>query len=247
MTQEELIKQIVGNTEGFIRAVQETDSVLNNTIEPFPENIEALRQYAVSAYWSHGQIVNVFEVIGTAHADYIGATWITMLRLGKRMRSINLPLLQENPQYYCDLAQKEPEMHYTRLNGKLFISGEGNHRTAIAKALFAFLGWQNFGAVKYEELWIDEEAMRLCGEAQQLILQKGLPMLLEPRRTAVKREDTPGWKKDFYDLSFRLANAKTGREKILSRAELREFCRALDSASWWSRVARLGQIGKFLV
>lgn len=247
MKREEIIEQIAGGTEAFIRRVQESDSVLNNTIEPFPANFEDLRRFAVTAYWSNAQIVNVFEVVGTAHADYIGATWITMLRLGKRMRSINLPLLRENPGYYFDLAPKEPEMHYARINGRLYIGGEGNHRTAIAKALFAFLGAQNFGAVKYEELWINEEAMRLCAEAQQLILQKRLPLHLEPRRTAIKREDTPGWKKDFYSLSFRLANARTGQEKILSTDELREFCKALDTSSWLGRMARLGRVGKFLV
>lgn len=247
MRREEIIGEIAGNTEAFIRRVQESDSVLNNTIEPFPENIEDLRRFAVTAYWSNAQIVNVFEVVGTAHADYIGATWIAMLRLGKRMQAINLPLLRENPGYYFDLSAKEPEMHYARINGRLFISGEGNHRTAIAKALFAFLGEQNFGAVKYEELWVDEEAMRLCGEAQQLILQKRLPLRLEPRRTATKREDTPGWKKDFFSLSFRLTNARTGKEKILSKEELREFCKVLDTSSWLGRMARLGQIGKFLV
>lgn len=247
MRREETIEAIAGDTEAFIRRVQESGSVLNNTIEPFPENIEDLRRFAVTAYWSHAQIVNVFEVVGTACADFSGATWITMLRLGKRMWSINLPLLRENPGYYFELSSKEPDMHYTRINGRLYISGEGNHRTAIAKALFAFLGEQNFGAVKYEELWIDEEAMRLYGEAQQLILQKRLPLRLEPRRTALKREDTPGWKKDYYNLAFRLANAKTGKEQVLSTDQLREFCRALDSSSWLGRLARLGRVGKFLV
>lgn len=247
MNREEIIEQIVGNTEGLIRSVQASDSILNNTIEPYPSDIDSLRPFAVSHYWSDAQVVNVFEVIGTAHADYIGVTWITMLRQGKRMRSLNLPLLRENQQYYFDLDNKAPDMHYTRINGKLFISGEGNHRTSIAKVFFAFLGRQNFGAVKYEEIWIDEEAMRLFGEVQQLLLKKGLPLRLEPLRQAVKREDTPGWKKDFFNLAFRLANVKTGREKILSKEELREFCRVLETSSWLSRVGRLGRVGKFLV
>lgn len=246
MRRAEIIAQIAGDTETFIRRVQEGGSVLNNTIEPFPANIEELRQFAVTAYWSDAQVVNVFEVVGTAHADYIGATWVTMLRVGKRMRSINLPLLRENPGYYFDMAKKEPEMHYTRINGKLYISGEGNHRTAIAKALFACLGEQNFGAVKYEDLWVDEEALRLYGEAQQLVLRKGLPLHLKPQRTALKREDTPGWKRDFFSLSFRLANAKTGQEQVLSTEALREFCRAMDASSWLGRILRLGRIGKFL-
>ncbi len=246
MINQEVIHRIAVDTEAIIRQVQEVDSVLNNTIEAFPD-LEQLRPFAVTHYWSDSQVVNVFEVVGTAHADYIGATWITMLRLGKRMRSLNLPLLRENPGYYFDLGRKEPEMHYTRVNGRLYISGEGNHRTSIAKVMFAFLVMQNFGGVKFEELWIDAEAMRLIAEARQLILLKGLPLHLEPHRQAVKREDTPGWKKDFYDLSFRLANVKTGKEKFMGKEELRGFCRALDSTSWLGRIAKAGRIGRFLV
>jgi len=96
-----------------------------------------------------------------------------MLRLGKRMRSISLPLLQDSPEYYFSLADKSPDIRYTRINGKLYISGEGNHRTSIAKALFAFLGLQNFGAVKYEEYQVDEEALNIYQEVRGVIRQKG--------------------------------------------------------------------------
>ena len=96
MEQDKLIQEIENDTEAFIAKVQESDSVLNNIIEPYPD-MHALEQFATSCYWTGSQIVNVFEVAGTAHPNYIGATWIAMLRLGIRMRSINLPLLQENP------------------------------------------------------------------------------------------------------------------------------------------------------
>lgn len=244
MSREEIIEQIVGNTDAFIRQVQETDSVLNNVILPFPEDFNAMRQFAVTEYWSDAQIVNVFEVVGTAHADYIGATWISMLRLGSNMQSVNLPLLRENPGYYFDLAKKVPDVNYTLINGKLYISGKGNHRTSIAKALFAFLGLQNFGAVKYEEYLVDEEALRLYQETSRLLVQKAMPMQLEPVKTISRREDTPGWKKDFYSLSFRLANVKTGEEKFLSKEELRDFYRALENISWFSRIT--GRYGNLL-
>lgn len=126
-----LIHEIVNDTEAFIAKVQYSDSVLNNIIEPFPD-LDYLKQFATSYYWTGEKIVNVFEVIGTADPDYIGATWIAMLRLGKRMHSVNLPLLQENPGYYFDISEKSPEMYYTRINDRLYISGEGNHRTSIA-------------------------------------------------------------------------------------------------------------------
>jgi hypothetical protein len=68
-----LIQEIANDTEVFIAKVQAMDSVLNNTIEPFPD-LDLLKQFAVSSYWTGTKIVNVFEVVGTAHPDYIGAT-----------------------------------------------------------------------------------------------------------------------------------------------------------------------------
>lgn len=62
----------------------------------------------------------------------------------------------------------------------------------------------------------------------------------------MRREDTPGWKKDFFSLSFRLTNAKTGQGQVLSTEALREFCRALGASSWLGRILRLGRIGKLL-
>jgi hypothetical protein len=212
-----LIRDIVENTSAFIRKVQDSDSVLNNTIEPYPDlnYVQQLKQFAVSYYWTGSKIVNIFEVVGTADPDYIGSTSITMLRLGQRM-AINLPLLQENPGYYFNVTDnKLPEMNYTRINSKLYISGEGNHRTSIAKALFAFLGLQNFGAVRYEEYQVDEEALSLYREATPILAQKALQ--IQPVRNNYKREDTPGWKKDYYNLSFKLTNLKKNREIMVNK------------------------------
>jgi hypothetical protein len=223
-----LIRDIVENTEAFTRQVQDSDSVLNNTIEPYPDPsyLQQLKQFALSHYWSGSEIVNIFEVVGTAAPDYVGATWITILRLGQRM-AINLPLLQENPAYYFNVTDdKLPDMNYTRINSKLYISGEGTHRTAIAKALFALLGLQNFGAVKYEEYQVDEEALSLYTEATPILAQKAIQ--IQPVSNNYKREDTPGWNKDYYNLSFRLINLKKDREIMLDKKELKILLREID-------------------
>jgi hypothetical protein len=222
-----LIRDIVENTEAFTRQVRENDSVLNNTVEPYPDlnYVQQLKQFAVSCYWTGSKIVNIFEVVGTADPDYIGSTWITMLRLGQCM-AINLPLFQENPAYYFNVEDKLPDMHYTQINGKLYISGEGTHRTAIAKALFAFLSLQNFGAVKYEEYLVDEEALNLYTKATRILTQKAIQ--IQPVSNNYKREDTPGWNKDYYNLSFRLINLKKDREIMLDKKELKILLREID-------------------
>jgi hypothetical protein len=240
-----LIREIVEDTDNFIARVQESDSLLNDEIEPYPD-VKSLERFAVSCFWSGSHVVNPFEVVGTAHPDYIGATWIKMLKLGKRMKSINLPLLRDNPGYYFNYEDKAPEMHYAKINGRLYISGEGNHRTSIAKALFAFLGMQNFGAVKYEEYQVDEEAINLFEEASQLLARKALPIRIEPVRENYKREDTPGWKKDYYKLSFRLTNYRKNQEISVGKEDLKILLREIDSSSWLQRILRQGRYGGFL-
>ena len=110
---------MVHETDSFINYVKAQVTILNNKIEPYPENKNLWEQFVTSYFWTGSKVVNVFEVIGTAHPDYIGATWIDMLKLGKRMRSINLPLLEENPGYYFDTSDKIPDMHYTKINDRL--------------------------------------------------------------------------------------------------------------------------------
>lgn len=243
---QDLIHEIAGDTEAFIAKVQASASVLNNTIEPYPD-IDALKPFALSYYWTCSKIVNVFEVEGTAHPDYIGATWITMLRLGKRMRSINLPLLKENPGYYFETSDKSPEMHYARINGKLYISGEGNHRTSIAKAFFSLLGLQNFGAVKYGEYLVDEEAMGIFQEVSRLIREKALAVDIQPLKENYKRDDTPGWKKDYYRLSFKLVNYKKDREIVIDKNELKILGQELAQATFFKKLFGWGQYLPFLI
>jgi hypothetical protein len=200
----------------------------------------------LSYYWTGSKIVNVFEVVGTAHPDYIGATWVTMLRLGKRMRSINLPLLQENPGYYFDTTDKYPEMQYARINGKLYISGEGNHRTSIAKAFFAFLGLQNFGAVKYEEYQVDDEGMCIFQKVSRMLREKALPIDIRPIKENYKREDTPGWKKDYYRLAFKIVNYKKNREIVINKDELKILGQELTQATLLKKIFKWGRYLDFL-
>jgi len=74
----------------------------------------------------------------------------------------------------------------------------------------AFLGLKNFGAVKYEEYLVDEEALAIFQEVNRIIREKALPVDIQPVKENYKREDTPGWKKDYYRLSFKLFNYWAG-------------------------------------
>jgi hypothetical protein len=83
--------------------------------------------------------ISPLEVVGTYHPDYQGLTWEEFLYKGKRMK-LNFDLLKHNPDYYFSDEMKLPLMSFIRINGKLFVRDDGNHRTAIARLLFALTG-----------------------------------------------------------------------------------------------------------
>jgi len=226
---------IADETEAVIEFIKKQNCILNDTIEPCPD-LKELERFAVFHYWSDSESVNVFQVVGTAHPDYIGYPWIEMLRVGKRM-PLNLRLLKENPGYYFEVRKKEPEMHYTKINGKIYISGEGNHRTSIAKVFFFFTGDQILHGIRFDELLIDYEAKRLYEEIRRVLLTEGYPVGIEIVRKNVKREDTAGWKKDYYEISFLLENYRYSRKRIVSKNDLKRIPDEVNlKKSFWRRL-----------
>jgi len=208
-------------TDAVISFIKKQNCILNAVIKPFPDMSE-LEKFAVYHYWSFSESVNVFQVVGSAHPDYIGYTWIDMLKIGKRM-SLNLTLLFNNPEYYFANEKKEPDMHYTRIDDEIYISGEGNHRTAIAKVLFFFTGHQILHGIEFSEYKIDYEAKELYNRAKEVLLTHGYPVDIEVVRKAVKREDTAGWKKDYFAIFFKVKNYRHHRERILTKEELKQL------------------------
>ena len=109
--------------------------------------------------------ISPLEVTGTYHPDYQGMTWEKFLYKGKRMEA-NLQLLKHNPDYYITNGIKTPVMSYIRINNQLFIRDDGNHRTAIARLLFALIGDVNrpLKGVYLTEITIDRN---LCHEYER--------------------------------------------------------------------------------
>ena len=208
-------------TDVVISFIKKQNCILNAVIKPFPD-ISELEKFAVYHYWSFSESVNVFQVVGSASPDYTGCTWIDMLKTGKKM-PFNLKLLSENPEYYFSGDKKEPDMHYTRIDDEIYISGEGNHRTAIAKVLFFFTGHQILHGIEFNEYRIDHEAKELYSRAKETLLIHGYPVDVEVVRKIVKREDTAGWKKDYFDILFRVKNYRYHREKTLTKDELKKL------------------------
>ncbi len=228
------ISRISRNTDEVVSEIKNRDCILNSTIELFPD-IKSLEPFCVYHYWCSTESVNVFQVVGTAHPDYVGATWIDILKLGKRM-PLNLGLLAENPIYYFESKKKEPDMHYTKINDKIYISREGNHRTAIAKVLFYYTGDSILHGIDFQEYKIDFTLKENFEKLKDILFAKFPHIEAKIERKTVKREDTAGWMKEYYDISISLINHRKHKTHSIKPEDLSTVLQKLNSLTLWKRI-----------
>ena len=232
---------IANDPEKVIVEIKNKNCILNETIKPCPD-INSLSDFATYHYWSNSESVNVFQVIGTAHPDYNnGISWIDMLRVGKR----NLSLLATNPSYYYEQTKKEPVMHYARINDEIYISGEGNHRTAIAKVLFFYTGNTVLHGIEFEEYRIDFNLMKQYHELKDLLFKKYPHVEIEVAKRIIKREDTSGWKKDYYEILFKFINHKKGKQFEVKSNKIDDLYKELCQSNWIKKLLRKDRIVNF--
>ena len=197
MSFQELAKDIARDPERYAKELRE---VLGK-VEPFEET--GIKDFVIVEEVRQTEDVDISSVVGTAHPDYQGLYWSEMLLKGKRMH-LNLPLLEENPSYYLDGERKLPVMEYLELEGKVYVYGDGNHRTAIAKVFLGLLGKKEFGKVYLRKWTLDEKALELA----EIAREKGISFLT--RRVKLSREDGPGWQVEYYDLHFLTERGEMG-------------------------------------
>jgi len=213
-------------------------SFSNDIIQEF--KIDSLEEkFIIEEYWCDDESINVFDIVGTIHPDYINLTWKQLLDRGKRMH-INLPLVDKNPDYYIKPI-KEPTMYFNKIDGKYYINTDGNHRSAIVKFLFYFNGNTHIHGVTVNEYKIDKISYEKVKKLKQLIKSKKLPILLEVNRTSIKREDTARWKRDIFKISFEFQNLKTGKsfefpDIQLNNIELDDLIKTVENYSLFKKL-----------
>lgn len=196
-------------------------------------------------YWQNDATINIFEVCGSNHPDYIEKSYFNLLLNGKRMNQ-NLQMFHENPTYYTDSTLKDPTMYYSKHDDKLYLSGDGNHRTTIAKAYFHYLERDDFAGVKLTEYIIDHELDQAFNKFLRLSKERKRPILVaELLSRLVGRDDGAGWQRNKYELSVKVMNVLTGNVLILNLQQLTDLLEELE-ANPWLRMFRSNKYAKFL-
>ena len=240
----QIVSRISQSTDKVIAEVKSQDCVLNNVIEPFPD-IKSLESFCVYYYWCGSESVNVFQVIGTECPDYEGIAWIDMLKTGWKM-PLNLRLLAQNPIYYFENKKKEPDMHYTKINDKIYIAREGNHRTAIAKVLFYYTGDTILHGIDFQEYKIDFNLKERFEKLKEILFTKFPYIEAKIERKTVKREDTAGWMREYYDISISLINHRKHKSIIIKADNLNSLIEELNRYSFWKRIFVRSKVLSFL-
>ena len=160
---------------------------------------DRLERLAVSRCWTEMGSVNVFRVVGTRRRALQGRTWLWLLEHGERMAR-NLELHAENPGYYLGEAHKAPTMSFISLDGQSWhVDSDGNHRTCIARFVFALEGERSMlHGVALSDWRIDWVLAEAMARLEEIVAERRLPWRLVPLRRTLGREDGPGWMLERY-------------------------------------------------
>lgn len=184
----------------FERSISNPPHWVNETVLDWADlNADKAMLFLRKHYWADKASVNVFRVVGTKHQEYAGKTWLELLYSGKRMPH-NLLYQERNPNYYLETIPRHPDMHFVTLDGlNYYVGSDGNHRTCIARFMFAETGETYLHAVKVEHFDIDFDFYNAYLALDKYIRQNQIPIDVEVHTKTVKREDTAGWKIDYFE------------------------------------------------
>jgi hypothetical protein len=207
---DEKIKELFGEVPYW------ADQVIEK-YEPLPDDA---RDFITKSYWSSAASVNLQDVCGTMHPDYAGLTWREFLDKGRRMNG-NLAAFKRNPTYYTDASiRRLPSMHFHRLDGRTFVTEDGNHRTCIGKYYLYGLAGHDcpyIHRVTLTDETVDWEFVLLY---RHLLNKAPDNWRITPSRETIRREDGPGWKRDFFKTVLKISEAG-GPEHIYDKTEIR--------------------------
>lgn len=156
--------------------------------------------------------VNIHQVVGTDHPDYMNKDWMYLLEQGRRMTR-RLKDLAENPGYYLatDFV-RDPSWRLATFDGGVtwYVDGDGNHRSCIARFYLERL----IDSRQKESAFVHgiqarfvqmDEAMRTVVNFVEANYPNYL-IRIEPKQ--VRRDDGVGWYMDTLGLNVHVQDRK---------------------------------------
>lgn len=120
----------------------------------------AYSAFLCERHWYGNTTININDVNGSNHPDYVNKTWNYVLENAPRIDK-NLERLEQKPDYYLSKDKKQPNLDFKAIFWKgddkakfMFPYHNGNHRTAIAKAFLHCKGVSELhGVTLYKDVY----------------------------------------------------------------------------------------------
>jgi len=236
----ETISEMIENTEQFIAKAQKTNSILTNKLHILPTgDFLWQQQFAVSYARTCRGFVNIFEIVGTNVDNVQNDNWLDMFLLAKDMLPEHFKQIQNNLEKY--LSQKQT-VSCIKINDTIFVDLSDIFQIAIAKNLCYFSGCNFFWPARIEEWNIDLEFIGLYEKLQKIVVQKELPLQISILNKRIKREDAPGWYKDYFDVRIEIVNIENRKKLVVDKENMIVLVDELQ------RLSRIGMLfGKCVV
>jgi hypothetical protein len=191
--------------------------------------------------WCCTGSVNIVSICGTKHPDYAGLTWREFLSKGRRMDA-NIKAYKANSAYYTHSGFiRLPGMVVNFVDGKGYVTDDGNHRTCIGKFFLYNRESPYMHGIDVTERQTDLRMLALYKRLFQAL--PGYCQII-PEAVEVKRDDGNGWATYFYDVQIHIKNARrNGYEGTFFADELED---GLLPAVRHPLQARFGEYRKLL-
>lgn len=170
--------------------------------------------------------VNIHQVVGTDHADYMNKDWMYLLEQGRRM-SMRLRDLAENPDYYLatDIV-RNPTWCLATFDGGAtwYVDCDGNHRSCIARFYLERLiqSGQKESAfvhgIQARHIQVDESMQVVV----KFIEENHPNYRICVESTPVHRDDGVGWYMDTSRLSVHIQDTRYSHDRLDARTTVHD-------------------------
>ena len=195
------------------------------------------QDFITESYWSSSASVNLGELRGMTQRPEGCHSWRQLISSEGKMLA-NLKAFKENPSYYTGLPERDPSMQFVRVNGRLYVEGDGSHRAAIGKFYLHSQPYPYLHHVELHDYTVDFEFMRVYREFMK---KKPAWFKTEVAHLIDHREDGVGWKRDYYQqLSVHVTDTRSGLSSVHDKFSLADAVSALErkTPSLFSRILR---------
>ena len=195
------------------------------------------QDFITESYWSCCASVNLGELRGMAQLPDCGHSWRQFICSDQKMQA-NLKAFKENPAYYTGLPERNPSMYFVRVNGRLYVGGDGRYRATIGKFYLYSQPCPYLHHVELHDYSVDFEFMRVYRE---FVAKKPSWLKAEVAHLIDHREDGVGWKRDYYQqLTVHVTDTRSGLSSVHDKFSLAEAVSALEhkAPSLFSRILR---------